>query len=116
MNKERNSEDKSLKVAAENADCMSHRLRDKAQALRNLSTHAKTWESDLKRASENLKVKIDTQARAKTPVIQLSPAPGYFIKCFYGSHWVLIIAGAEIENSSIRNLKLENPEIRNRLN
>ena len=76
MNKERNAEDKSLLLAAENAECMSHRLRNKAQTLRNLSNNAKTWESDLKRASENLKVKIDTQARAKTPVIHISPAPG----------------------------------------
>ena len=58
MNKERNAEDKSLLLAAENAECMSHRLRNKAQTLRNLSNNAKTWESDLKRASENLKVKI----------------------------------------------------------
>ena len=76
MNKERNAEDKSLLLAAENAECMSHRLRNKAQTLRNLSNNAKTWESDLKRASENLKVKIDTQARVKTPMIHISPAPG----------------------------------------
>ena len=79
MNKERNAEDKSLLLAAENAECMSHRLRNKAQTLRNLSNNAKTWESDLKRASENLKVKIDTQSRVKTPVIHISPAPGEFL-------------------------------------
>merc|ERR1719168_305227 len=43
MNKERNAEDKSLLLAAENAECMSHRLRNKAQTLRNLSNNAKTW-------------------------------------------------------------------------
>ena len=50
---------KSLQLAAEDTECLSTRLRAKAEALKSLSLNAKTWEGDIKRANKNLKNRID---------------------------------------------------------
>ena len=49
---------KSLKLAAEDTECLSTRLRAKAEALKSLSVNAKSWEGDIKRANKNLKNRI----------------------------------------------------------
>lgn len=67
--------DKSLLLAAEDSDCLSSRLRVKAQALRTLSNNAKNWEYDIKRASQNLKQKIE-QSQFNPPMIQITPPFG----------------------------------------
>merc|ERR1719334_2483247 len=69
--------DKSLLLAAEDSDCLSTRLRAKAQALRNLSVTAKNWEHDMKRASQNLKQKVENKNQFKPPSIQITPPLGH---------------------------------------
>lgn len=67
---------KSLKLAAEDTECLSTRLRAKAEALKSLSVNAKSWEGDIKRANKNLKNRIDGSAslqQQSTPKIDLSP-------------------------------------------
>ena len=59
------NKDKSISLAAENSECMSSQLRSKAKALRNLSTNAKNWEHDMKRASQNLRLRIEQRVRAE---------------------------------------------------
>ena len=54
---------KSLKLAAEDTECLSTRLRAKAEALKSLSVNAKSWEGDIKRANKNLKNRIDGSTR-----------------------------------------------------
>ena len=67
---------KSLKLAAEDTECLSTRLRAKAEALKSLSVNAKSWEGDIKRANKNLKSRIDGSASLQphsTPKIDISP-------------------------------------------
>ena len=67
---------KSLKLAAEDTECLSTRLRAKAEALKSLSVNAKSWEGDIKRANKNLKNRIDGSASLQSqssPKIDLSP-------------------------------------------
>jgi len=74
--------DRCLLHAAEDSDCLSGKLRAKAQALRNLSNNAKNWEYDMKRASQNLKQKIEYQNQFKPPTIQITPPIGKSKKGF----------------------------------
>jgi len=67
---------KSLKLAAEDTECLSTRLRAKAEALKSLSVNAKSWEGDIKRANKNLKNRIDGSTSLQpqsTPKIDISP-------------------------------------------
>ena len=69
---------KSLKLAAEDTECLSTRLRAKAEALKSLSVNAKSWEGDIKRANKNLKNRIDGSSSLQSqssPKIEISPPP-----------------------------------------
>ena len=70
--------ERNLLLAAEDSDCLSQRLKAKSQALRNLSSSAKSWESDIKKANKSLKEKIDNQNKTKPPIIHITPPIGIY--------------------------------------
>ena len=65
-------------LASENAHCLSMRLKEKAEQLRNLCVNAKTWEGDIKRAGANLRRRLDA-AKPKKVAIETAKVNGEFI-------------------------------------
>merc|ERR1711935_644307 len=57
-----------LMLASENAHCLSMRLKEKAEQLRNLCVNAKTWEGDIKRAGANLRRRLDAAKPKKVAI------------------------------------------------
>ena len=64
-----------LMLASENAQCLSMRLKEKAEQLRHLCDNAKTWDADMKRAGANLRRRLEA-ARPKKVTIEAPKVNG----------------------------------------
>ena len=65
-----------LSLAADSANCTSSRLRARADKLRELSSNAKSWGSDIREAQDKLVRSVNKPLTVSTPVIQITPPNG----------------------------------------
>jgi len=74
--KKRRPMEQQLSLAADSANCTSSRLRARADKLRELSSNAKSWGSDIREAQDKLIRSVNKPLSVTPPVIQITPPNG----------------------------------------